>query len=179
MNLYAADVAHEVKHALLEGYCSSAGAGSEALMKACRKALVSKLKRLPTADSSGLSLETFATDVLAVMKSNIEIDRVILPMLEMISFLFDSQILQKLQETSFRQVFVACSLDIELTCRRWSMLVYLVHKAHYKSNNVSKLLITVQVYRGLSDIELVRSQIIKKLLSMLLHPFPKVSDSYV
>ena len=50
----------------------------------------------------------------------------------------------------------------------------MVQKSHFKSNSMQKLHLALDVYRGLADIEAIRAETINKLLSMLLHPFPKV-----
>lgn len=37
-----------------------------------------------------------------------------------------------------------------------------------------KLHLVLDVYRGLADIPSIRSEVVKKVVSMLLHPFPKI-----
>ena len=56
-------------------------------------------------------------------------------------------------------------------------LLVLVQKAHYKSSNIPRLEAAVKVYASLSRIPSLRVECIKKLASMLLHPYPKVSPS--
>lgn len=52
----------------------------------------------------------------------------------------------------------------------------LVQKAHFKSGNVQKLDAAIKVYAGLLEVEAVREDVKSKLLSMLLHPYSKVSE---
>lgn len=56
-------------------------------------------------------------------------------------------------------------------------LLALVQKAHHKSSNIPRLEAAVKVYASLSRIPSLRAECIKKLTSMLLHPYPKVSRS--
>jgi hypothetical protein len=37
-----------------------------------------------------------------------------------------------------------------------------------------KLHLVLDVYRGLADITIIRGEVVKKVVSMLLHPFPKI-----
>ena len=62
---------------------------------------------------------------------------------------------------------------ISLPSYRWKTLFYYVQKSHYKSSNIAKLLVAVQIYRGLIDISSIRFEVTQKLISMLTHPFPK------
>lgn len=49
-----------------------------------------------------------------------------------------------------------------------------IQRAHYKSRNIPKLQICLDVYRGLVHIDDVRAEVKKKIVSMLLHPIPAV-----
>ena len=62
----------------------------------------------------------------------------------------------------------------KLTDVRWRNLLALVQKAHYKTNNVVKLHAAVDVYVALGEVEQIRHEVFKKLVSLLSHPFPKV-----
>jgi hypothetical protein len=44
------------------------------------------------------------TCITSLLKSNIENDRVLIPLLETIAFLFDMQVLQRLEGTAFKYV---------------------------------------------------------------------------
>lgn len=58
---------------------------------------------------------------------------------------------------------------------RWRNLLSLVQKSHYKSNHMQKLHLACDVYRGLAEVEIIRADVLSKLVNMLGHPFPKVS----
>jgi hypothetical protein len=66
------------------------------------------------------------------------------------------------------------AFDDTLTKNRWRNLLSAVQKSHYKSSNIHKLLIVLDVYRGLADISMIERDVCVKVKSMLLHPFPKV-----
>ncbi len=53
-------------------------------------------------------------------------------------------------------------------------MLFLVQKSHFKSNSIAKLLAAVHVYRGLAEVSAIHDAVLSKLISMLLHPFPKV-----
>lgn len=151
-----------LKVAVLEGYVSSAGMGSESVVQNSRMALVDAIDQLPMtlseANESGCSLLDIMDQLLELLKINISTERTLIPILEVIAFLFDAQILQRLIGTSFN----------------YRSLLFLIQKSHYKSTNLHKLHIALDVYRGLANIPTVRKDVIAKVASMLLHPFPKI-----
>ena len=66
-------------------------------------------------------------------------------------------------------------LEADTTClHSYRSLLFLIQKSHYKSTNLHKLHIALDVYRGLANIPTIRKDVIAKVASMLLHPFPKV-----
>lgn len=151
-----------LKVAVLEGYVSSAGMGSESVVQNSRMALVDAIDQLPVtlseANESGCSLLDIMDQLLELLKINISTERILIPILEVIAFLFDTQILQRLIGTSFN----------------YRSLLFLIQKSHYKSTNLHKLHIALDVYRGLANIPTIRKDVIAKVASMLLHPFPKI-----
>jgi hypothetical protein len=58
---------------------------------------------------------------------------------------------------------------------RWMSLLSIVQKAHYKSSSIPKIMACLDIYRALAAIEAIRSLVLTKVVSMLLHPFPNVS----
>ena len=52
----------------------------------------------------------------------------------------------------------------------------LVQKAHYKTGNVRKLEAAIRLYGSLSE---VYPPALQKLMTMVLHPFPKVRNQVV
>jgi hypothetical protein len=84
------------------------------------------------------------------------------PALELLAFLLDMQILQRLAGTDFK----------------WRNLLSTVQKSHHKSNDVPKILAALHVYRGLANILAIRDDVLKKLVSMLkTNPYPRVRSS--
>jgi tubulin-specific chaperone D len=57
---------------------------------------------------------------------------------------------------------------------RFRTLLSLIQKSHFKSNNIPKLHTVLNIYRGLAEIPTIRPDVVKKVASMLLHPFPSI-----
>jgi hypothetical protein len=94
-----------VKEAICLGYVNSAGMGSETVAQNARNALLGFLDALPLTSGEGtpqLSLNELAVCLLDLLRSNINNDRVLIPLLETIAYLFDMQIMQRLTSTSFK-----------------------------------------------------------------------------
>jgi hypothetical protein len=94
-----------VKEALCLGFASSAGMGSESVVQNSRAALLETLDLMPlsaTEDSNGFSLLGVANCLTNLLKNNLSEDRVLLPLLEVIAFLFDMQVFQRLTQTTFK-----------------------------------------------------------------------------
>lgn len=47
-------------------------------------------------------------------------------------------------------------------------------KCHYQSKNVAKLMVVLDVYRGLARVPEIHDAVVKKVVSMLLTPFASV-----
>lgn len=93
------------RDAICVGFVSSAGMGSESVVQNSRAALldfVDTIQDEDVSDTSQFTLVDFANCFLMLLKENTTNDRVLLPLLEVISFLFDMQIMQRLQSTSFK-----------------------------------------------------------------------------
>lgn len=73
---------------LFSGYVGSADTGSEDLVRASRAALIT------FCETSLENAEMASAALLTVLKANITNDRVLVPTLEVIGFLFDAQIIQ-------------------------------------------------------------------------------------
>ncbi|KAH0316304.1 cytochrome P450, partial [Aureobasidium melanogenum] len=57
----------------------------------------------------------------------------------------------------------------------WRVLLSLVQKAHFKSNNISRILAAIEVYQALAEKPTARVDTLKKLVSMLrTNPYPTV-----
>jgi hypothetical protein len=70
---------------LLEGCISAAGAGSESLMRSSRLALADYV-----GGSSASALGRLSADLLTIIRTRVADDRVIIPALAVVAFLFDS-----------------------------------------------------------------------------------------
>ena len=73
---------------LLSGYVGSADTGSEDLVRASRAALVNFCDMCPE------NAELICATLLTILKTNITNDRILVPTLEVIGFLFDAHIYQ-------------------------------------------------------------------------------------
>lgn len=80
---------------LLEGYITSAGVGAESLLVASRLALVDYLSE-SSHEPRTLNICNDLTDLLA---RNVANERLAVPVLEVIAFLFEAQIYQSLAES--------------------------------------------------------------------------------
>ncbi|KAI9705641.1 MAG: hypothetical protein M1836_006397 [Candelina mexicana] len=145
-----------VRIPLLQGYVTSAGAGSEAILIASRGALVDFAEQCDEI----YNLCDLSTDLVEVVKRNSNNDRVAVPAMEVLSFfLFDTGYAARLGGFKWRTLFTT------------------VQKAHFKSGNVQKLEAAVKIYAGLLVVEEVRKNAAEKLLSMLLHRYSQVRNA--
>lgn len=142
---------------LLQGLATSAVAGAESLVRASRAALI-RFLGLPEQNSDETLLVGCLEVLSTALSENLQDDRYALPIVELLAFLIDSYTTTKVGEISpvFRRVFI------------------LVQKSHFRSSNIARLEAAVQVYAALSRLEPLRNDVLKKLSSLLLHPFPRV-----
>jgi hypothetical protein len=169
------------KEAICLGYVSSAGLGSESVSQNARKALLQFLDALPvdsTTTTSQGSLVDVANCMLGLMKLNADNDRVIIPLLETIAFLFDMHTMQRLaSSSSFKYVIPRSQAQLTFAnATSFRSLLSQTQKAHFKSSHMQKLHFALDVYRGLGQIQATSSDTLTKVTNMLLHPFPKVKD---
>lgn len=59
------------------------------------------------------------------------------------------------------------------------LILSYTQKAHFKSSHMQKLLLALDVYRGLGCVAATRADTITKVTTMLLHPFPKVRSKFL
>ncbi|KAI9731387.1 MAG: hypothetical protein M1834_005293 [Cirrosporium novae-zelandiae] len=145
----------------LEGYVTTVGAGAESTLKASRFALIQYLvNSLETGDTNRILL-TFWNAMLEVLKRNLSNDRILAPTLETIAFLCYNDMLTPLVGTNFK----------------FRTLLSLIQKSHYKSTNIQKLETAPKIYIHLLEIPSIKDEAMKKLVSMLLHPFPGVRNA--
>ncbi|KAH8728677.1 tubulin folding cofactor D C terminal-domain-containing protein [Phaeosphaeriaceae sp. PMI808] len=161
MKMFRSATLNTIQEAICLGFINSAGMGSESVAQNARDALLSFLDPLPAIDISESpepSLADIAACILTLLKDNLDNDRVTIPLLETIAFLFDMQILQRLVSSPFS----------------FRSLLSLTQKSHFKSSHMQKLHLALGVYRGLGTIPATRMDTLTKVTNMLLHPFPMI-----
>jgi hypothetical protein len=143
-----------LREALLEGYVTSAGAGSDSVLKASRRALLQYF------DSATLEhREEIATALVAVFQraaAKMD-DRITIPLMEVASLLIDTGLLPL--AAIGKRIFT------------------LTAKAHFKTASVPKLSAAIRVYLSLAlsaEGGAWRKDVLVKMVTMLLHPFPRV-----
>lgn len=145
---------------LLKGLATSAVAGSEGLVRATRSALINFVNsHEPTQRRTVLI--TILQDLATILMEILQDDRYAIPTVDFIAFMIDSYAISSTepQDPIFRRIFV------------------LVQKSHFRSSNIARLEAAVKVYAALSRLEPLRTDTLKKLTGLLLHPFPRVSVS--
>ncbi|KAI1268860.1 beta-tubulin cofactor d [Xylariaceae sp. FL1019] len=161
---------------LLAGLVTSADTGNEDLVIATRASLA---ELCGTSDNSLLQV---CTALLCNLKLHAMQDRVLIPTLEVIAYLFHVGILQRCCTTTGEA-------NGQLNLRQLSLLV---QKAAYKTGNVRKLEACIKVYGAIASIgdseaageasEGLASGIRearKRLGALLLHPWPRVRNLVV
>ena len=81
----------------MEGFVTSAGSGSESILRVSRAALVSYLVH-----ASADSLVAFYESLVQMLKSNVSSDRLSTPILEVLGFLLDTKVLGRLRIDKLR-----------------------------------------------------------------------------
>lgn len=107
------------------------------------------------------TLAALCTHLTDLVRENISNDRLAVPTLELVAFLFEAGVLQRLRDEDFA----------------WGRLFTEVRKAHFKSGNVQKIEAAVKIYGGMMAVPRVKMEVQEKLCSMLLHPYPKIRNA--
>ncbi|KAL5348414.1 hypothetical protein ACLOAV_006897 [Pseudogymnoascus australis] len=136
---------------LFDGYVSAADSGAEGLIRASRAALNDFCFAAPA--NRDLVCNALVGSVKRLHDAGDE--RVLLPAMSVVAFLFDAGILEG-GEQGMRGLFLA------------------TQRAHFKSGSVRKLEVAVRVYGGLLGVGEEEREVGKVLLRMLRHPFPGV-----
>lgn len=145
-----------IRKPLLEGYVTSGGAGSESLLAASRAAFV-----FYTESSDLATLAVLCTYLVDIIRESVSNNRIAVPSLDFVAFLFEANVLQRLRHQDFA----------------WKKLFTEVRKAHFKSGNVQKIEAAVKVYAGMIAVPRVSVEVQEKLCSMLVHPYPKIRNA--
>ncbi|KAI5276405.1 hypothetical protein E4T47_00731 [Aureobasidium subglaciale] len=142
------------REAILKGSISCAGVGAEGLLRASRMALVdTMIQGSPEMRFSCMS------EFTGLLKESIAAEVETQPLLELIAHLLDTMPSVVPLDDTFN----------------WRILLSSVQKAHYKSNNISRILAAIEVYQALAEKPTIRADTLKKLASMLrTNPYPTV-----
>ncbi|EME78339.1 uncharacterized protein MYCFIDRAFT_80764 [Pseudocercospora fijiensis CIRAD86] len=150
------DAALARQDALLKGCVSCAGIAAEPLLQASRQILTELLLDAPLE-----SLHQFMTTFTRILTHQISESTNTHPTLELLAFLLDMQIPQRLHNST--------------STFKFRTLLSVVQKSHHKSNDIPKIFAAVHVYLGLVDVDAIREETLKKLVSMLkTNPYPRV-----
>lgn len=94
-----------VVKAVCKGFVIAAGMSSESVVQNARAAISNFVDTLPDGrlpDADHFSLLDLANEFVDMLRDNLENDRILLPLLEVLAFLFDVQVMQRLQVTPFK-----------------------------------------------------------------------------
>lgn len=155
--------------ALVEGAISCAGISGESLLQTTRALITDSLRAADTHHLHTL-LTTYSSILRDILSSSTpNSTNLLLPTLDVLAFLLDMNIPQRLATTQ------GSKADQLQPAFKWLTLLSLVQKSHHKSADVPRLLAAVHVYRGLAEVAAIRAEVVKKLLSMLAtNPYPRV-----
>ena len=100
--------------------------------------------------------------VVEILMDNIANDRLLIPAMEFLVFLFDANIIRLVasEEVKWRQVFNQ------------------LQKSHYKSSNIAKIEAAIKLYAALASFGPMKNLVLRKLCQMLVHPYAKVSSNH-
>ncbi|GFG20907.1 tubulin-specific chaperone D [Aspergillus udagawae] len=145
---------------LFQGLATSAVAGAEGLICSTRQALVQSLSGYSETEQQ-IKARAILKDLGVILSDNLHDDRYAIPSMEFAAFLLDGYVssVPEESEPSFRKLFV------------------LVQKAHFKTTNMARLEAAIKVYAPLCRLKHLRADVLKKLVGMLLHPFPRIRSS--
>ncbi|POR31903.1 Tubulin-specific chaperone D [Tolypocladium paradoxum] len=148
---------------LLAGFVTSADTGNDDLVIASRAALTD------FCEASRANLNLVCAALLQNLRTRQSADRVVVPTLEIIAFLFYSGLFQQCDDISLRDL---CSQT---------------QKAGYKTGNIRKIMACVKVYGGVASMssrggaEQARAvrEARRRLGALLFHPWPRVRSAVV
>lgn len=147
--------------AILEGFSNTAGVGPDDVLQSSRTALLDTLDGF-IQQSNPSVVRRISDALLNLLRNSLSVERTLVPILQLFAYLLDAGVLQRLAAVLAGPGF------------KWRTLLSLVQKAHFKSTAMPKLLVAVDVYRGLAEVPEIRNEVITKLANMLMHPFPRI-----
>ncbi|KAF9889426.1 hypothetical protein FE257_007328 [Aspergillus nanangensis] len=159
---------------LYQGLATSAVAGAEGLIRASRSALVQNINSYE-AGQRQVAVTTIISTLLVILSDNLQDDRYAIPVMELLAFLLDGYISSIPECLEPRLVSPKFSDRDQLDNSGLSFrkLFVVVQKGHFKSTNVARLEAAVRTYATLSRLPPLRADVLKKMTTMLLHPFPR------
>lgn len=141
---------------LLQGLATSAVAGTEGLIRASRSASIQFINSYGTTQRQAVLIEMLQV-LWTILTDNVQDDRWAIPTIEFLAFVIDSYAVAGEElDPIFRKVFV------------------LVQKAHFRSSNIARLEAGIKVYGAMARLGPLRNGVLKKLIGLLVHPFPRV-----
>lgn len=143
---------------LMAGYVSSADTGNEELVIRSRDALTAFCCQ------SKVNNEEICAAMLSNLKDYQDEDRVLVPTLELVAFLFNVDLFQQCSDFKYK------SLCLQ------------TQKAAYKTGNIRKLLAAVKVYGAIAgniDADPGAVEARKRLAALMGHPWPKVRTGVI
>uniref|UniRef100_A0A093VT36 Tubulin-specific chaperone D n=1 Tax=Talaromyces marneffei PM1 TaxID=1077442 RepID=A0A093VT36_TALMA len=151
-----------LRRPLVQGLITSASAGTEGLIQSSRFALIDFIESQPSDEKKYEWANKLIEDIISILETNLVDDRYAVPALEISAFLVDMYISE-------------AAVQANKACLNESLkkLFLLTQKAHFKSSNIPRLEGAIKVYASLSRAPELRTDILKKLTAMLLHPYPK------
>ncbi|PGH27004.1 hypothetical protein AJ80_01388 [Polytolypa hystricis UAMH7299] len=153
-----------LRQSLVKGMITSASTGTEGLVRSTRFALLEFIRNQDANTGQIISAHIFE-DLLILLETCIDDDRYAIPTVEMLAFVLD-------------HCFNQSDVDSTINYRK---LFTLVQKSHFKSSNMPRIEAAIKIYSILWRVLSLRNEVTKKMMSMLLHPYPKirtlVSDS--
>ncbi|KFA61953.1 hypothetical protein S40285_02810 [Stachybotrys chlorohalonatus IBT 40285] len=145
--------------ALMAGYVTSADTGNDDLVVASRAALSE------VCSTSQDQIDLVWTSLYHNLKAHQGQDRILVPTLEIVAYLFHAGLMPRGQGLNYRQLCLQ------------------VQKAGYKTGNLRKLLACVKVYGGVATMltgqDGAAKEARKRLGALLLHPWPRVRSAVV
>ncbi|KMU78807.1 hypothetical protein CISG_01847 [Coccidioides immitis RMSCC 3703] len=145
-----------LRPSLLKGLVTSFSAGTEGVVRASRLALVQFIQEQAGDDSNRLKLNIF-NDMMWVLESTMDDDRYAIPAVDTICFLLGN-----------------CFEDLAGLDLNFRKLFLLVQKSHFKSSNIPRIEVAVKTYATLLRQECIQKDVMKKMMSLLLHSYPKI-----
>ncbi|KAI9485376.1 MAG: armadillo-type protein [Benjaminiella poitrasii] len=149
----------EYRFELLTGLISSAGGLTESLVRYSSSCLTEYMDALPIFESKDASLETIFSILLDIFVKYEKQDRITLPLLDVLGFLYESGTLANVG-----------NVNLHLK------LFMLVKKEVFKCRNIRKLLSSVKLFAGLISINntQVKTKAFQQLFLYLVHAFPRI-----